>query len=234
VLPEYEAISLLAACGVPASTGVLARDADEAVAAAGRYGGPVALKVQSPGIPHKTEAGAVALGLATPAAVGDAFATVMANARAFDGRAEIRGVLVQPMAAAGVEMIVGIHFDDDFGPMLMVGLGGILVEVLDDVAFAPVPISRPRAEALVGRLRGATLLGGVRGRAPSDMDALLDLLVALSHFAAAHSERLAAVDLNPVIVHPRGEGLTIVDALIVKREAGTNRENGGESSSDEC
>ncbi len=226
VLPEYEAISLLAACGVPVSTGALAHDAGAAVAAAARYDGPVALKVQSPGIPHKTEAGAVALGLATPAAVEEAFGAVVANARAFDRQADIRGVLVQPMAAPGVEMIVGIHHDDDFGPMLMVGLGGILVEVLDYVAFAPVPVSRPQAAVLLGRLRGAKLLGGVRGAPPADMGALLDLLVALSRFAAAHGERLATVDLNPVIVHARGEGLTVVDALIVKRSAGTNQGQG--------
>ena len=112
--------------------------------------------------------------------------------------------------------------------MLMIGLGGILVEVLDDVAFAPVPVSRAQAGALLGRLRGAKLLGGVRGGPEADTDALLDLLVALSRFAAAHGERLAEVDLNPVIVHPKGEGLTVVDALIVKREADTNREHGGE------
>ncbi len=228
VLPEYEAISLLAACGVPVSTGALTHDAAEAVTAAERYGGPVALKVQSPGIPHKTEAGALVLGLASAAAVEDAFGTIVANARAFDSQADIHGVLVQPMAAPGVEMIVGIHHDDDFGPMLMIGLGGILVEVLDDVAFAPVPVSRFQAEALLGRLRGAKLLNGVRGGPPSDTDALLDLLVALSRFAAAHGERLAEVDLNPVIVHPRGKGLTVVDALIVKREADAGREHGGE------
>jgi acetate---CoA ligase (ADP-forming) len=121
------------------------------------------------------------------------------------------------MAQRGVEMIVGITRDPDFGPMLMVGLGGIHVEVLKDVAFAPVPLPEDEALALLQELKGAAVLGGVRGDPPADKAALAQLMAALSRFAADHADTIAEIDLNPVIVHPEGEGLTVVDALIVKQ-----------------
>jgi hypothetical protein len=125
-------------------------------------------------------------------------------------------VLVQAMAARGVETILGVTRDPDFGPMLMVGLGGIHVEVLKDVAFAPVPLGADDALELLGRLKGAALLDGVRGAKPADKQALAELMAALSRFAADHADTVAEIDLNPVIVHPAGEGLTVVDALIIK------------------
>jgi len=120
------------------------------------------------------------------------------------------------MAAKGVEMIVGVTRDETFGPMLMVGLGGIHVEVLRDVAFAPAPLTPEDARDLLGQLRGARLLEGVRGGPPSDVDALVDLLAAVSRFAADHGDAVAEIDLNPVIVHRRGHGISVVDALIVQ------------------
>jgi acetyltransferase len=116
-------------------------------------------------------------------------------------------------------MILGITRDATFGPMLMVGLGGIHVEVLRDVVFSPVPIGREEALSLLGELKGAALLDGVRGAAPADRGALAELIATLSLFAADHGELIDEIDLNPVIVHPQGEGLTVVDALIVKRKA---------------
>ena len=121
------------------------------------------------------------------------------------------------MARRGRDIILGISRDPDFGPMLMVGLGGIHVEVLKDVAFAPVPLGTEEALDLLGQLKGTALLDGVRGEPAADRDALAHLMVTLSRFAADHADRIAEIDLNPVIVHPAGEGLTIVDALIVKR-----------------
>jgi acyl-CoA synthetase (NDP forming) len=217
VLCEHEAKEILAAYGVPRPREEMVASAAAASAAAARIGHPVALKVQSPDIPHKTEAGAVALGLATAAKVRQAYRRILGSARAAHPNADVRGVLVQAMAAKGVEVIVGITRDETFGPMLMVGLGGIHVEVLRDVAFAPVPLAREDARDLLGRLRGAPLLDGVRGAPPSDVDALVDLLVAVSRFAADHADSIAEIDLNPVIVHPRGEGVSVVDALIVRR-----------------
>jgi acetate---CoA ligase (ADP-forming) len=218
-LCESEAKEVLAVYGVPRPREEMASDVAGAVEAAGRIGFPVALKVQSPDIPHKTEAGALALGLATPAALRRAYRQVLASARAAHPGAAVRGVLVQQMVPKGVEVIVGVTRDDTFGPLQMVGLGGIFVEALRDVAFAPAPLTREDAHDLLAQLRGARLLEGVRGEPPADVDALVDVLVAVSRFAADHADAVAEIDLNPVIVHPRGQGLSVVDALIVKRSS---------------
>ena len=219
VLTENSAKALLAGYGVPRPPEALATSADEAVAAAARIGGAVALKVQSPDITHKTEAGAVALGIAGDAAVREAYRKILANAKAAHPDAAIEGVLIQQMAPAGIEVILGVTRDPVFGPMLMVGLGGIHVEVLRDVAFSPVPIGPGDALALLGDLKGAALLDGVRGAPPADRAALAELIAALSRFAADHAGQIDEIDMNPVIVHPKGQGLTIVDALIVKRQS---------------
>jgi acetate---CoA ligase (ADP-forming) len=216
VLTEVQAKALLAAYGVKRVPEFLATDEDDASEAAMRIGGTVALKVQSPDIVHKTEAGAVLLGLAGDAAVRDGYRSVLARAKAAHPGAKIDGVLVQAMAQRGQEMILGITRDPVFGPMLMVGLGGIHVEVLKDVAFAPVPLDAEDAVALIGELKGAALLDGVRGAKPADKAALAELMVALSRFAADHADQIAEIDLNPVIVHEAGSGLSVVDALIVK------------------
>lgn len=217
-LTEAEAKPLLAAYGIGETTKErLVQSRAEAIAAAKAIGGSVALKVQSADILHKTEAGAVALNATTSDEVGAAYDRVMTGAKAYKPNANVQGVLVQAMARKGREVILGVNRDPHFGPMLMLGLGGIHVEVLKDVAFAPVPMTRPEAQALIGRLKGAKLLDAVRGQPPSDKAALADLIVKLSQFAADHAEAIAEVDLNPVIVHGEGEGLTIADALIVTR-----------------
>jgi acetate---CoA ligase (ADP-forming) len=216
VLTEFASKSLLAEYGVPVTQEALAGSEDEAVAAAARIGGQVALKVQSPHILHKTEAGALALGIEGESSVREAYRAILARVREPDPAVLIEGVLVQAMARRGLEMILGVTRDPDFGPMLMVGLGGIHVEVLQDVAFAPVPLGEDQALALLDELKGAALLGGVRGEKPADKAALAQLMTALSRFAADHADAVAEIDLNPVIVHPQGEGLTVVDALIVK------------------
>jgi len=216
VLTEVQAKALLAAYGVKRVPEFLATGEDDASEAAMRIGGAVALKVQSPDIAHKTEAGAVLLGLNGDAAVREGYRAVLARSKAAHPKAKIDGVLVQAMAKRGQEMILGVTRDPVFGPMLMVGLGGIHVEVLKDVAFAPVPLDAEDALALIGELKGAALLDGVRGAKPADKAALAELMVALSRFAADHAEQIAEIDLNPVIVHEAGEGLSVVDALIVK------------------
>jgi acyl-CoA synthetase (NDP forming) len=219
VLTEAEAKPLLAAYGIgDASRDVLATTRDSAVAAARAIGAPVALKVQSPSILHKTEAGAVALNVEGPDAVAAAYDHILASAKAHAPDAHVQGVLVQPMAPKGREVILGINCDPHFGPMLMLGLGGIHVEILKDVAFAPVPMRHPEAVALIGRLKGAALLDAHRGAPAADKAALADLIVALSQFAADHAEVIAEIDLNPVIVHEAGNGATIADALIVTRK----------------
>ena len=218
VLTEAEAKPLLAAYGIGfGARESLVQNRAEAVAAAKAIGSSVALKVQSPDILHKTEAGAVALNAATADEVGAAYDRVVASAKAYKANAKVQGVLVQAMAKKGREVILGINRDPHFGPMLMLGLGGIHVEVLKDVAFSPVPMTRHQAEVLIGRLKGAGILGAVRGQPPADKAALADLMVKLSQFAADHADTIAEIDLNPVIVHAEGEGATIADALIVKR-----------------
>jgi acetyltransferase len=219
VLSENAAKTVLAGYGIPRPPEALATSADQAAEAAAHIGGAVALKAQSPDITHKTEAGAVALRIEGDAAVREAYARVLANARAAHPAAAIEGVLVQKMAAPGIEIILGVNRDPDFGPMLMVGLGGIHVEILHDVVFSPVPIGPDDALALLAELRGAALLDGVRGTPPVDKAALAQLIAALSRVAADHSDQIEEIDVNPVIVHPQGQGLTIVDALIVKRSA---------------
>ncbi len=220
VLTEVEARSVLAIYGVgDTARQHLATTADAAAAAAEAIGAPVALKVQSPDILHKTEAGGVALRIEASRAQ-ETFATLIERAQAYNPDAAIDGVLVQPMAAPGREVILGINADPQFGPMLMVGLGGIHVEVLKDVALAPVPLTKPAALALIDRLKGRALLDAVRGAPAADVDALAELMVRLARFAADHAESVAEIDLNPVFVHPAGQGVTIADALIIKRGHG--------------
>jgi acetyltransferase len=219
VLTEAEAKALLARYGVPRPPEALVASAEEAVVAAAKIGAPVALKVQSPDITHKTEAGGVALGVVGNANVRDAYQRVVAAAKTAHPEAAINGVLVQAMALPGHEVILGITHDASFGPILMVGLGGIHVEVLRDVVFSPVPVGRDEALSLLGQLKGAALLHGVRGAPPADRAALAELIATLSRFAADHAELIEEIDLNPVIIHPEGQGLTVVDALIVKRKA---------------
>lgn len=217
ILTEADSKPLLAAYGIAAgATETLTRSRNAAIAAAKAIGGPVALKVQSTDIPHKTEAGGVALNARTPDEVGDAYDRILASATAYKPGAAIQGVLVQPMAARGREVILGLSRDANFGPMLMLGMGGILVEVLKDVAFAPVPVSLSEAHALIGRLKGAAVLDAARGQPAADKPALAELIVKLSQLAADHADTIAEIDLNPVIVHAEGHGTTIADALIVK------------------
>jgi hypothetical protein len=203
---------------VPRTAEMLVTSAEGAVVAAAEIGGPVALKIQSPDIAHKTEAGTVALGVSGEVGVREAYQRVVAAATAAHPEAAVDGVLVQAMAPPGLEVILGVTRDLDFGPMLMVGLGGIHVEVLRDVVFAPVPIGRDEALTLLGDLKGAALLDGVRGAPPADRAALAELIATVSRFAADHADLIEEIDLNPVIVYPQGRGLSVVDALIVKRK----------------
>jgi acyl-CoA synthetase (NDP forming) len=216
VLCEWQARPLLAAYGIGGDAGTLVHTAEEAEAIAEKIGRPVALKVQSADIPHKTEAGAVALDVSGGGA-RTAYERVLASAKAHSPHARIDGVLVQAMAGPGREVILGVTRDATWGPLLMVGLGGVLVEALGDVALAPVPLDHVAARALLGRLKGAQMLESFRGAAPADTDALIDVMVRLSQFAADHAGDIAEIDLNPVIVHAKGQGVSVVDALIVKQ-----------------
>jgi acyl-CoA synthetase (NDP forming) len=217
---EAEAKRLLGLAGIAAAPERACATADEAVAAAARFGFPVVLKILSPDILHKSEIGGVLLDVADAAAVRAGFATLMERGRAVAG-ARIEGVLVARQLRGGVECILGIHRDPVFGPIAMVGLGGIFVEVLKDVAFRRCPFGEDVAQAMIRGLRGAPLLTGVRGRKPADVAALARMLARLSAFAAGAGERLAAIDLNPVLAMPAGEGAFAVDAVIELSDDGT-------------
>ena len=217
VLCEWDARAVLAHYNIGADgIGTLAESRAAAIAAARAIGKPVALKVQSPDILHKTEVGAVALNLATPDEVAAAYDELIASARRHAPLTHIQGVLVQPMAPAGREIILGVKRDPTFGPLLLVGLGGVHVEVLKDVALAPLPLGEIEARAMLARLKGAPLLEAHRGKRAADVDALIALMVRLGQFAADHADTIAEIDLNPVIVHDAGQGLTVADALMVK------------------
>ena len=216
VLSEYHARSLLEPYGIGGNAGALARSAAEAETTARVSGRTVALKVQSANIPHKTEAGAVALNV-RPEDVRVAYERVLENAKRFAPTAQIEGVLVQAMAPAGREVIVGISRDECWGAALMLGLGGVMVEAVRDAVLAPVPLDHEEALALIHRLKGRAVFGPYRGMPPADTEALANLMVKLSQFAFDHADDVAEVDLNPVIVHAKGDGITVVDALIVKR-----------------
>jgi acetate---CoA ligase (ADP-forming) len=219
IISEYRARPMLAAYGIGSeNAGQLVRSCDEAVTAAQTIGRPVALKVQSADIPHKTEAGAVALNLEGPDNVRAGYARVLAAAKRFAPKAEVDGVLVQPMAPPGREVILGVSHDPTWGPLLLVGLGGVLAEALDDVALAPVPLDQAQARALVGRLKAAKVFGRYRNMPAADLDALSLLMVRVSQFADEHAGLISAIDLNPVIVHAAGGGVSVVDALITKRD----------------
>jgi len=227
VVCEYRVRQLLSAYGIGSeNAGQLVHASDEAVAVAQTIGRPVALKVQSADIPHKTDAGAVVLNLAGADVVRAAYDRVLAAAKRYAPAAHIEGVLVQPMAPPGREIILGVNRDPTWGPLLMVGLGGILVEAIGDVALAPVPLDGAAARALIGRLKGAQVFGRYRSLPPADTEALADLMVRLSQFSADHADAVDTIDLNPVIVHAQGDGVSVVDALILKRDS-RQTERGG-------
>jgi succinyl-CoA synthetase beta subunit len=215
-LGERESKVILAELGFPVTREVLATSADEAVAAARAIGWPVALKGEHPGIAHKTEAGLVRLGLATADDVAAAYAAIDATMRRHPATTGAVGVLVQEMVPAGTELVLGVQSDLTFGPAVMFGLGGIFVEVLRDVRVAIVPLDRTDALALIRGTRCVALLEGARGRHRVDLDALADLVVALSAFAADHSAYVREIDVNPLIAIDRAiDNLRVVDALFV-------------------
>ena len=215
VLNEIEAKQILAQAGVPVVDARLATTADEAAKIASEVGLPVALKIVSPQITHKTDAGGVKLGLGTGNEVRAAFEEIVAAAKRSMPAAQIEGVAVQRMAEPGVEVIIGMTTDAQFGPVLMFGLGGVLVEVLKDVAFRVAPLTARDARQMVRELQGFPLLEGYRGHAAADLSAIESMLMSVSKFAEQHPDVLE-LDLNPVFAYP--DGALAVDARIVLRD----------------
>ncbi len=216
-LTEREGKEVLAAYGVPVVLDVLVQSAHEAVAAAERLGFPVVLKVESPDILHKTEAGVIRLGLRSSAEVRQAFDDIMLSARSVSPPPRIQGAIVQPMVPSGTEIMVGARVDAQFGPMVVVGLGGIFVEVLGDAAMRLAPVGVSEARRMIAQLKGQRILNGFRGAGPVQLDRLAEIVARISELAADQRDRIAELDVNPLICD--GERLIAVDALVVKRQS---------------
>ena len=217
VLSEADSKALLRAAGIALPDEVLVKEKGELDAAVARVGFPLVMKIQSPDIAHKSEVGGVRVNITTKGEVFLAFEALLNNARKHRPEAAIQGVLVGPMAKKGVEIIVGTMTDKTFGPMMMVGLGGITTELFRDVVYRPAPVSAEEAGAMLTGLKAAPLLNGFRGAAKADVAALAQLIADISVLAARHAEEIAEIELNPVLVHAEGQGVTIVDALVVGR-----------------
>ena len=211
-LLETEAKNLLALHNAPVTPGGLAHNAEEAVEIANQIQGNVALKIISPHILHKSDAGGVWLNVKGAAKVAKAYSKIVANGRRYNPHADIRGVLVAPMVESGVEVIIGTKYDDQFGPVIMYGLGGIMVEILKDVSFRVLPISPKAAREMIAETKSYPILTGARGTKPADQKALVNLLLLCSDIIEAYPE-IDEMDLNPVIVHH--QGVSIVDSRII-------------------
>jgi succinyl-CoA synthetase beta subunit len=218
VLTEHRAKALLAPFGLPASQERLATSAAEAAEAAVAVGFPVVLKIASPDLPHKTEAGGVILNLQNQHSVTAAYDQIMQSGKRYKPGARIDGVLVQKMAPKGHELVIGMVNDPTFGPIMMVGFGGVMVELMGDVVHRPAPVDVADAGEMLRGLRFAKLLQGFRGAAPVDLAPAAALIAALSRAAVAYRDRIAEMEFNPVILHADGSGLTIADALLTLKE----------------
>ena len=216
-LCEYEVQALLAQAGIAADHGRLITAPADLSTAAAVVGWPVVLKIQSPDIVHKSEAGGVALNIPDEAALLAAYEAMRVSVGHHAPTADIHGVLVQPMAPRGVEMIVSTVNDPVFGPVITIGAGGIDTELHKDLSTRLAPVSDTEAAEMVAELRCAPRLQGWRGAAASDVAALVRLVVQLSHFAMQQREVIVEIELNPVLVHAAGRGCTIADALVVPR-----------------
>jgi acetyltransferase len=213
-LGELEGTKLLECYGFNVLPTVLATTADESVKTAEAMGFPVVMKIVSPQIIHKSDAGGVKINLADAEQVKKAFDDIISSAKAYAPEAQIDGVLVQKMAPQGQEVILGANRYPKFGHLLMFGSGGVLVEVFKDVAFRLAPINRSSARLMVRGIKGFALLDGFRGSPKADVAALEKLLVCLSNLVTDNPE-IKELDINPLLVHPDGEGATVADCRFI-------------------
>jgi len=213
-LTEYTAKKVLQAYGIPVTRETIAVNEAEAVNAAADLGYPVAMKIMSPDILHKTDTGGVMLNISSPAAVRESYHRLMEAALAHNPAANLEGVLVQEMLPGGTEMIVGIGKDPVFGSTVLTGLGGIFVEALEDVALRVVPVSPRDAEEMLSELKGRKILDGLRGQPPADTEAVQEIIQRVARLAEDFPN-ITELDINPLFVYPRGKGACAADALIV-------------------
>jgi acyl-CoA synthetase (NDP forming) len=215
VLTEVESKELLKSAGISVVDTSLATSKEEAISISQKLGFPVALKIASPDIVHKSDAGGVRLGLNDASQVGEAYDQILGAIRQKHPRAKVQGIAVQKMARPGVEVIIGMSKDAQFGPVLMFGLGGVLVEVLKDVSFRIVPLSRRDAAEMLREIKGYPLLEGYRGQEAVDIPRLEELLIKVSDFVEKHPE-IRELDLNPIFAY--SDGAMAVDARVILEE----------------
>ena len=214
-LTEIEAKKVFAAYGLPVTAINLAKNEEEAIKFAKKTGFPIVMKVVSPDIIHKSDAGGVKVNIKDEAGVRSAYKAILKNCKSYKADADIRGIAVQEMAPLGTEVIVGSINDPTFGPTVMFGLGGIFVEVLKDVTFRVAPIGKTQALQMVNEIRSVAILAGARGEAPRDRKALQDLICSYAGMIYDLRDEIAETDANPVLVYEEGKGLKVVDARII-------------------
>lgn len=214
-LTEIEAKEVFKAYGMPVTNIALAKTEDEAVALGKKIGFPLVLKIVSPDILHKSDAGGVKVNIKDEAGIRDAFQTILKNAKAYKADADVHGVAVQEMAPWGTEVILGSVNDPAFGPTVMFGLGGIFVEVLKDVTFRVTPFNKAQAEEMIGEIKGAAILAGARGEKPKDRAALAQTIFDYSCMVYDLQDEIKESDANPVLVYEDGQGLKVADARII-------------------
>ncbi|MFZ6030910.1 MAG: acetate--CoA ligase family protein [Chloroflexota bacterium] len=218
-LTEIEAKQVFLAYGLPVTKTELAKSEDEAVALAKKIGLPVVMKIVSPDILHKSDAGGVKVNIRDENAVREAYRTILSNCQAYKADANVHGVAIQEMAPWGTEVIVGSVNDPTFGPTVMFGLGGVFVEVLKDVTFRVSPVNDSQIARMIDEIRGVPILDGARGEAPRDRDALRSLLACYAAMISDLADEIAETDANPVLVYEAGKGLMVVDARIILKKA---------------
>lgn len=218
-LTEIESHQIFKAYGLPVVETLLAMSEEEALTAAHEIAYPVVMKIVSPDILHKSDAGGVKIDIRDDQALKKAYQSIFQNAEAFEADAVIEGVAVQEMAPSGTEVIIGSINDPTFGPTVMFGLGGIFVEILKDITFRVAPISNQQAKTMLEDIRSAAIFHGVRGKAPLDREVLSETISRYSHMVADLGEDIAETDANPCIVYEEGKGVKIVDARVILKEA---------------
>lgn len=217
-LSEVESKMLLKQYDVPVDEAFVVKDELEALAAAKKIGYPLVMKIESADILHKSDVGGVKLNINSENEVLSAYNEILNSVKIHKPNAKINGILMQKMLPKGMEVIIGVNNDAQFGPMVLVGLGGVFVEVFKDVSLYPAPLNKKEAYKMISELKAYKMLTGYRGEKPCDLEALVDMIVKISIFADKNKNSLSEIDINPLFVYPEGMGVGVADALVVLKE----------------
>lgn len=216
-LTEYEGKEILKLAGIPVTRSILCQKKEEAIRAANKIGFPVVAKIESPDILHRTDAGAIRLNIQNKEQLIQSHEEILINSKRYKPDAEILGVSISEMAPPGKEVIVGSSFDSEFGPYVMVGLGGVWVEVLKDVSFRMIPLSQTDAEEMIEEIKAWKILKGIRGEPPSDIEALVEVLIKVSKLMERFGDCIAECEINPLVLYPKGGGVKALDCMVKLR-----------------